>query len=91
MKNIIHQKIFKNVKKLEDYAGNLEMKILFSTVAKVHSLTAIYCILPYNNMVGKFLIISELQYYYVIFIDIGSKFYQRFKEFVLYSSLQPPN
>ena len=41
MKNIIHQKIFKNGKKLENYVGNVEMKMLFPTVAKVHSLLAI--------------------------------------------------
>ena len=41
MKKIIHQKIFKNGKKLENYVGNVEMKMLFPTVAKVHSLLAI--------------------------------------------------
>ena len=70
--------------------GFLEMKILFSIVAKVHSIAAICCMVPYNNIVGK-LLISELYYYNVIFVDIGSKFYQSFNEFVLFWSLQSPN
>ena len=56
----VHQKIFKKIKNLENFMGNLEMKILFSIVAKVHSIAAIYCIGPYNN-VGE-LLISELYY-----------------------------
>ena len=33
--------------------------------------------IPYNKMVGKFKF-SEFYFYYVVLIDIGSKFYQRF-------------
>ena len=66
------------------------MKILCSIVAKVHSLAAIYCTVPYNDIVEKFLV-SELYYYYVIFIDTGYKFYQMLKELVLFSALQSPN
>ena len=56
----VHQKIFKKIKILDKFMENLEKKVLFSIVAKVHSIAAIYCIGQYNNV--RKLQISELYY-----------------------------